>query len=414
MRVLWFTVTSSLYENKMNGHNGGGWISSLEKIIRDTDITLGVSFEHKDKILKKTIDGVSYYPINAWVTKKSRIEKIFDVNADERYIIPNCLKVIEDFKPDVIQVFGSEWVFGLISKYTHIPVVIHMQGSLPSYYNARFPIGVSLSSLILSKSISYKNKFFILKNDYILKMRAKREESILRSCTNYMGRTHWDKSIVTLYNDKSNYYHCEEALRDSFINNGKKWEFKTNSKITLVSTISGPWYKGMDLILKTAKLLKENINIDFNWKVFGVKDSSFYENHYNINALEVNVKLQGVVPEELLFEELVNSTFYIHPSYIDNSPNSICEAQILGVPVISTDVGGISSLIKNNLTGMLVPANDPVAIASLVKKYYQDEESLKNISENSIKKAENRHSIENIKVQLLEIYENLIKGKVND
>lgn len=59
----------------------------------------------------------------------------------DKIIIADCLKVIEDFKPDIIHVFGSEWGFGLVEKYVDIPVVIHMQGSLPPYVNASYPPG---------------------------------------------------------------------------------------------------------------------------------------------------------------------------------------------------------------------------------------------------------------------------------
>lgn len=59
----------------------------------------------------------------------------------DKAILAYCLNIIEDFQPDIIHVFGSEWCFGLVEKYTNIPVVIHMQGSLPPYANAAFPPG---------------------------------------------------------------------------------------------------------------------------------------------------------------------------------------------------------------------------------------------------------------------------------
>lgn len=411
MKVLWFTVTSSLYEDKISGHNGGGWISSLEKIVRDTDIELAVAFEHTDKIFKKNIDNVIYYPINAWETFISTNEKKFSVEADEKYLIPKCMEIIEDFKPDIIQVFGSEWCFGLITKYTNIPVIVHMQGSLPSYYNARYPAGISTSSLLLSSKISFFKKIMILKNNFIFKNRAIREEKILKNCKNFMGRTHWDKSIVNFYNTSANYYICNEALRDSFINSENKWVFKEENKIIFVSTISGPWYKGMDLVLKTAKLLSDNTEINFEWKIFGIKDCSFYEQFFKIKCDDVKIKLMGVVDENILLKELLNSQFYIHPSYIDNSPNSVCEAQILGVPIISTNVGGISSLVENYKTGFLVPSNDPLKMADIIKNFISDSEMLKQISTNSINVAEERHSPEKIKAELLNIYKELVNKK---
>ena len=45
MRILWFSVTPSLFNPKSNSHNGGGWIASLEQIVRkEPAIDLGVAF----------------------------------------------------------------------------------------------------------------------------------------------------------------------------------------------------------------------------------------------------------------------------------------------------------------------------------------------------------------------------------
>ena len=143
MRVLWFTVSPSLYS--INGNNQGlGWIASLERIVRiDKDIVLGVAFEHEDNIFKVEQDGVTYYPMNVFRDRHDIECRRYHADIEERQFMPYCQRVIDDFKPDVIQVFGSEWCFGLIQEYTNIPVVIHMQGSMPPYQNAMFPPGYS-------------------------------------------------------------------------------------------------------------------------------------------------------------------------------------------------------------------------------------------------------------------------------
>ena len=56
MRVLWFSVTPSLYSSFSNSHNGGGWIASLENIVRSVQsISLGVAF----KFVKVMIIGLT-------------------------------------------------------------------------------------------------------------------------------------------------------------------------------------------------------------------------------------------------------------------------------------------------------------------------------------------------------------------
>jgi glycosyltransferase involved in cell wall biosynthesis len=413
IKVLWFSVTPSLYPlNKGGLHNGGGWISSLEQILRtDPEIELGIAFEHTDTLFKKECDDVTYYPIHAWTSRRSRLEKKVSVASEEKYIIPKCFDVIADFQPDVIHVFGSEWCFGLVVQHTDIPVVIHIQGCLPAYYNAWYPVGISIWNFLFSSKLSMKKKIIIFKADRMFHRKALREERILRLCQNYMGRTHWDKSVVHLYNPQASYYHCEEALRAVFTSNGTKWNFQERSKIVLVSTLSVPWYKGVDVVLKTAKLLKESSNLDFEWQVYGVSECRFFEEQYGIDAKTVNVRMMGVVAQEVLSEALLNATLYIHPTYIDNSPNSVCEAQILGVPAICTNVGGVSSLVEDRKTGFLVPANDPIKIADTILTYWDNKTLLSGISKNAISVAGQRHNPETIKANLISIYKKLIDNK---
>lgn len=407
MKVLWFSVVAPEILPSSSGFNGGGWISSLQKIISKEDIKLGIAFE-SDHVKQFVDKNTSYFPINAYNTKIKKIKKALNYKYEQEYLLPECLNIIDEYEPDLIHIFGSESSFGLIPKHTSIPSIIHMQGSLPAYHNAHFPPGMSLSSLLMSPNLSLKDKFWSFKFYKVTKGRAKREEDILRNCKNFMGRTHWDKSITRFYNPNCKYFHVEEALRDSFNEISKYWEYKKGNKLILTTTISGPLYKGVDMILKSARLLKNNTSINFEWRVFGVNDITFFEKHYSINSKNVNVMACGIVDEVELRNKLLESHFYIHPSYIDNSPNSLCEAQLLGVPIICTNVGGVSSLVDDGVSGFLVPANDPLKLAHLILKYSNDEEKLQRISTAEIKKASARHDKFSISKQIMHAYNEVL------
>lgn len=86
---------------------------------------MGIAFETKFKEKFNIVENkVTYYPINLWHDYKRKLEKSINVKA-EKYIIPYCLDIIQDFKPDIIRLLGSEKVFGLIY---NIPIIIHLQG----------------------------------------------------------------------------------------------------------------------------------------------------------------------------------------------------------------------------------------------------------------------------------------------
>lgn len=395
MRVLWFSPTPSLYSSYSNSHNGGGWISSLEQMVRSVnDISLGVAFKLDGQKPKNIIDDVTYYCIDS----KS--------NGVQKYI-----EIIDDFKPDIIQIFGSENEFGDICSHTDIPVVIHMQGCLPPYHNALFPVGMNKFDFLLGRGLTLRRRFMGWRSEPSFRRRAEHEINTIRSCKFFMGRTEWDNALVSLFNPTAKYFHCEEALRDSFLNMDKHWAPSSQDKIKIISVLSNPWYKGVDLILKTAKLLKRFTSMSFEWNVFGVSDIRFYEYKYSIFANNVNVNIRGSVGKEVLVNELCNSSVYVHPSYIDNSPNSVCEAQLIGIPVLATNVGGIPSLVKDSETGFLFPANDPYMLANLIKMVVNDVALSEKISSAEISVAKARHNPDSIKTTLLNVYNYILNEK---
>lgn len=406
MRILWFSVTPSLFNPHSNGHNGGGWIASLEQIVRQNkSIELGIAFYFPDKSFKYHNEGVTYYPLQT--ESHSFVDKLFKKKSSNN--IEKYLQIVEDFKPDIIQIFGSENEFGAICKQTDIPVVIHMQGCLPPYHNALMPVGMKRSDFLFKKGLSLGYRFIGLRSEKAFRRKAEREIEIIQSCKYFMGRTEWDKSLIDLFNPGATYFHCEEALRDSFITSEKRWKYSEEKKKTIISVISRPWYKGCDLILKTAALLKRFTDIDFEWKVYGIPEMKFFESIYGIKAKDVNVHPMGTALKEELVDALCSASCYVHTSYIDNSPNSICEAQILGVPVIATNVGGISTIVDDNKDGILFPANAPYTAASLIKRVTCDRTMAESMSKQAISRATERHNPKSIGKRLSEIYYSIIQ-----
>ena len=118
----------------------------------------------------------------------------------------------------------------------------------------------------------------------------------------------------------------------------------------------------------------------------------------------MKIQLLGIKNANEIVNLLNETRIYVHPSYIDNSPNSLCEAQLLGVPSIATNVGGISSLIENGENGYLVSSNDPYFLAARIIQLLNDRSLLLKISKNAREKAWERHSKEKILNQLIDTY----------
>lgn len=416
MKVLWFSVTPSSYSTKRNAHNGGGWIESLERIVLShKDIDLGIAFIASDNDnFKKTIHGVVYYPIKIKRSKIDLLKDLYDIKEYDKQAIDKYLKVIDDFKPDIIQIFGSEWNFGLIKEHTNIPIIIHMQGFWPEYLNSSFPPGTSKKDYILERWYKPTSIFRRYLNEIASVNRALREEKILRINDNFFGRTKWDKAIVKLYNKQARYFYCSEALRTTFSTEVRRWSYKSDVNFTFITIGGGHVLKGYDLVLRASKLLKENSCINFQWLLCGpTKDQiSLFEKRTNIKCKDVSVFPLGKCSAEELKDKLLNATLYIHTSYIDNSPNSVCEAQYLGLPVIATNVGGTSSLFsKDYPSDMLVPTNDPYYLASKIIELCNDKIKINKMAEDNYMIARERHNDDNIYNSLINAYKNIYYEK---
>lgn len=406
-RIMWFEVTEpSGYRNSSSVI--AGWQDSLEKIIVSEDIELIVAFEDKTgKLEVKKKENVTYVPISIHLSLIDCIASRFSWNPAKRKVLKNVPAIIEQYKPDLIQVFGTEWPFGLIAEFTEVPVVVHIQGSMVPYNNAYYPPNYSLSSQLLYLFPNLKKMFRVLCDYYKTNSREQIERQVWSVVKYYMGRTEWDSALARVMHRDCVYFHVEEALRPCFLSMSGRWT--PSKKMKLISTGCSSFWKGPEMMLKTAKILKE-MGLDFEWIVAGNMPAylkKYVERKEKATFAQNNVKLIGFVDAESLIEKLIESTCYVHTAYVENSPNSICEAQVLGVPVVSTNVGGISTLLDGYENSIMVPANDPWQMAYAIVQVY----------ENSARKSPSnemallRHSPENIKRELLNAYRS-IAGQV--
>ena len=404
MRVLWFSVTPSLYEEKKYG----GWIASLERIINKygADIELGIAFEYETTKVKVNRHGTTYYPFYVGNSITSRLLEKVDCYYKWRMIKNKLLSIIEDFKPDIIQCFGSEWPYGLITEDINIPVIIHMQGFL-NIYNESSNMVISKKQYLKYSRYNPKIVFTELTNSHKEAEHLKRELHIMDINRYFIGRTQWDKNIVKFYSPHSKYFYCAEALRPEIYYSSYCWE--SNHKNVLITISQAGVLKGNEIILKTAKILKEQFNFEFEWRVAGNKEAlTIAERKLGIRHEDYNIKLLGMIDVNGVARELASATIYIHPAIIDNSPNSLCEAQVIGCPIIAANVGGISSLVDDEKTGVLYPYNEPHTLAFKIMDLCCDNEKRKSLSNNEILMAKKRHNPEIIYQTLSKIYRDII------
>ena len=294
---------------------------------------------------------------------------------------------------------------------TDIPCIIHIQGIILPITNTYLPYGISNLKSAIIDPVCFIKGISIWHKKLIFEKKAKREYQFFKNIHYFIGRTDWDRSISQFLSPQSKYFHVDEILRDIFYI-PSKWKHPEEKKIKIVSTLSDTPYKGLDLALKTAKILTKE-GVDFEWDIIGVQKntplSKLIKKELKTDFESNYINLVGVKNSHEIREILESSMFYIHTSSIDNSPNSICEAQIMGIPCISTNAGGIPTLIKNGVTGFLVSINDPYYLASKIVELSKEKDLLTKVSLNAREVAMARHSQTNILPQLIDAYTSIIR-----
>ncbi len=417
MKVLWFANTPSLGANYLNVKGiGGGWIESLEAEINSIpNIILGVVFKWNKPggASKFNIGNTQYFPVSIskpqGKTKKLLNRWSHKIEIEEN--IPQYLEIIRQFTPDIIHIFGSENDFGLVIRKTSVPCIIHIQGNL-NVYNHKWFNGISqIDVLRYSRKKLLLMGYGLIHNYYVMKKEAKRERDIFRDCQFFMGRTDWDKRITLALSGSSQYFHCDEMIRKPFYQH--RWEHKKTKEYVIFTTIRNNIYKGLETIFESMNLLQEKRKeLNFIWKIAGIssKDeiSNIVERKFNLTFTDLGIQLLGPLQESQLIIEMLGADLFVHPSHIDNSPNSVCEAMLLGMPIISSNAGGIPSLMSDKKEGLLVQNGDPFALTGAILELSSDRNLAYSLGENARIKAIDRHKPEKIVNNLLQIYTSII------
>jgi glycosyltransferase involved in cell wall biosynthesis len=122
-----------------------------------------------------------------------------------------------------------------------------------------------------------------------------------------------------------------------------------------------------------------------------------------------DVECRGSLGAEELAQLFSESLCLLHPSYVDNSPNSVCEAQVAGLPVVATDVGGVRSLIDDEHTGLLCTLQ-PTTIAQQALRLLHDPALRQRLATQAATVARQRHNPDVIVARTLATYRAVLQA----
>jgi glycosyltransferase involved in cell wall biosynthesis len=419
MKILWIVNTifpAPSIALKKDTPLTGGWMYGLaEEISKQDNVQLAVATIYGgNQLLNMTIDSIVYYLLPC----KTNIK--YDKNLENLWS-----EVYNEFTPDLVHIHGTEFAHGLACMriLPNLKYVVSIQG-LVGIYSRYYYSGLSFWDIV--KNISFRDivrfdSIFHQKNKFA--QRSENELEYLQRTNHVIGRTHWDYVHSNVRKNSIKYHFCNESLRNTFYS-AKKWSLDNCNKHCLFLSQAGYPIKGLHQVIKALVILKV-VFPDLKIKVGGgniTKNDSFSDKMkmsgygkyvrklLKKHNLENDVVFLGALSEEQMVIEYNKAHLFICPSSIENSPNSLGEAQLLGTPIIASYVGGVPDMVKDGETGLLYRFEEVEMLAENIRRVFRDDNLTRSLSVNGIKAAEKRHNRDDNMERTIEIYNEILKN----
>lgn len=442
MKVLWICNIMLPVVAKFLGKevsNKEGWLSGLfDKIIEnqaDNHIELAVAFPIP---LSGTAER---WEIPLENSDRKLICFCFeeDVNHPERYMKDLEMQfkgILVNFEPDVVHCFGTEYphTLAMTKACKEKKVLIGIQGLCKLYaerYLADLPERVvhrvTFRDWLKRDSILQQEKKFIA--------RGKQEVESIQNTAHVTGRTWIDKEFATQTNPAVQYHFMNETLRSNFYEGHWHWENCEKYSIFLSQgdyPIKGLHYmlKAMPSILQKYPQAKVYVagNRITNYKTLKdvIKISSYGKYIRELlkeYGLMDKVVFLGRMNAEEMKQQYLKSSMFVCPSVIENSPNSLGEAMLLGVPCVTAMSGGIASIFTEGEDGIGYPAYGAKEyqdaedkeqaqadrLAQAVMDMWSDEKRMLEYTVRACEHAKKTHNGQANYERLVEIYQEIAK-----
>lgn len=417
MKILW--ITNILFpeaEQLLNGAGElkatGGWmLGAANALLQNKEVKLTVA-SVSTKVHKLTkLEG---HDILYYILPMGKGNMNFNMEYCKYW-----QQVNNDVNPDVVHIHGTECSHGYayMSACGCDNVVISIQGLTSAYYYYYY-YGMTKNDIYRNLTFRDIIRGSILSGQKQFKQRAAYEIEMIKNAKHIIGRTSWDKARVWAINPNAEYHFCNETLRSDFYD-GSRWIYNKCDKHSIFLSQAGYPIKGLHQVLKAMPFILRHYP-DTSIRIAGAditKSSTLSEKlrlsgygRYikrliNKNALEDKVTFTGSLNGEQMKQEYLRTNVFVCPSTIENSPNSLGEAQILGTPCIASYVGGIPDMMKENEEN-LYRFEEVEMLAEKVCRVFADAE--KQVDMHVI--AAERHSSKLNCGILLSIYKNIINS----
>ncbi len=464
MRILWLCnicLPAVAEHLGMTASNKEGWLTGLSnKIWNDasSEIELGVCFPTLDTQIPSVIE-VSVregYTLRAYPF-------IEDVHAAEIYrpeLEDRFREIVIDFQPDIVHCFGTEYphTLALVKTFNRPErTLIGIQGLCAVYaehFRANLPERVwkktTFRDCLKHDNLRLQQQKYVQRGIY--------EKEAISLTGHVVGRTPWDRNYTQAWNPNVQYHFQNETLRANFYEG--IWDAEKCHRYRIFVSQGDYPIKGLHYLLKAMPSILQHypdaevlvagnsiVKTSLKGGISGIKGYFKLESygryirelllqkvmtHGQEIELKERVHFLGSLTAEEMKQTYLDAGIFLCPSSIENSPNSVGEAMILGMPVVCANVGGIEGIfhgvdIRKESTredgiqhdgcgvadGLFYQVDDMDALADAVIYAMEDRERVQEMCTHAREHALQTHDPEKNYQRLLEIYRELMEQNLH-
>lgn len=406
LKVLWLcnTMLPDLFDRFGVKNEKEGWLIGISNELRkqnDVEFHFVCMQAKENRIVNIKKDRIYFHCFYA------RYNDLYTVKDEVRKQIKS---IIDEVCPDIIHIFGTEMPHTIAcvdSVENKEKIVISIQGMVSEY--AKYYLnGIPRKAYLTGGLVDGEFQTIISQYKEFCK-RSENEIKAIKSVNHVIGRTDWDRACVEKINSKCSYHFCGETLRDNFY--GKKWDINAIERNSIFVCQGDYPIKGLHNLLEALPaVIRKFPNTKVyvaGWDGFIKKElpyGKYIKNMIRKKGVDRHIFFIGMASGKQVCELLLNAHVTIMPSNIENSPNSIGEAMLIGTPVIAAFTGGIPSILSHGTEGLLYQHDSKAMLSYYIDKVFSDDSFAQYLSLNSRKRAEALYDKKNNLQQLLDIY----------
>jgi glycosyltransferase involved in cell wall biosynthesis len=409
IKILWM---SNKVQSGTKDHSTGGWLTAMaEGLINTGEVELAnISRGKVEKVTRQDFGEICQWvvPITTKLNSNSLLPS--------KEIIKNIEEITDCYAPDLIHIWGTEDIWGLLTarKYIQRPAILEMQGlkgAIARVFHGGLGISEQLACIGL-KEIIKRSSIFRERKSYQTWELIDKE--IIAGHDFITVQTEWMEAQVKAINNHCKIFRNDLLLRNIFYN-VLPWQYSGQPILFCSAAYPSP-FKGLHVAIRATAILKQyypnvQLRIAGALQRQGIRQEGYIawlNREVKRLNLDSNVKWLGGISAAQITDEIKSAAVAILPSFIENCSNFMQEGMIMGVPMVVSFVGGLPSLARDEESALFFASGDEVMCAHQIKRLLTDRLLAEQISRRAREIALERNDCNQVVQNQIETYRQVI------